>query len=223
MRAIVDSLGYDLDPSILIGGWATHLRVGGDISHDVDLIIADQGLRPTLRDRLDGYQENHRLSNSTKAAGSIDGVHVDAYFPYEPRLGNRLLLDVAELTKHTEPVRSANWLMLTLDAHIATKFAALLDRPDTEKGYKDARELVRLIDSGGTGDGVAAVMIAATAGEKSDIPDAIRDAFDLIPDRAGLNRNEKKHYRTLGREWVETAKLILAAETRPAGPGPQFR
>lgn len=158
----------------------------------------------------------------TIARGTVDGVHVDAYFPHESRLGNRLLLDVGELSRHTEAVRSANWLMLTLDAHIATKFAALLDRPDTEKGQKDAREIVRLIESGGTAEGVAAVMISATAGAKSDIPEAIRDVFELIPDRAKLNRNEKKRYRTLGREWGEAAEQILAAQQRSASPGPQL-
>lgn len=39
LRALVDHLGYDLEPSILIGGWATYLRVGGPMSHDIDLII----------------------------------------------------------------------------------------------------------------------------------------------------------------------------------------
>ncbi|MGA1829286.1 hypothetical protein [Microbacterium sp.] len=34
LRAVLDSLGYDLEPSILIGGWATNARVGGAISHD---------------------------------------------------------------------------------------------------------------------------------------------------------------------------------------------
>lgn len=31
LRALLDSLGYDLEPSILIGGWATNARVGGEI------------------------------------------------------------------------------------------------------------------------------------------------------------------------------------------------
>jgi hypothetical protein len=37
--------------------------------------------------------------------------------------------------------------MLTLDAHIATKIAAPCSTDATEKGRKDARELVALIDS----------------------------------------------------------------------------
>jgi len=36
----VDRLGHDLEPSILIGGWATFARVGGEISLDIDLITS---------------------------------------------------------------------------------------------------------------------------------------------------------------------------------------
>jgi hypothetical protein len=35
IRALVDRLGHDLEPSILIGGWATFVRVGGEISLDL--------------------------------------------------------------------------------------------------------------------------------------------------------------------------------------------
>lgn len=40
IRALVDRLGHDLEPSILIGGWATFVRVGGEISLDIDLITS---------------------------------------------------------------------------------------------------------------------------------------------------------------------------------------
>ena len=40
IRALVDRLGHDLEPSILIGGWATFIRVGGEISLDIDLITS---------------------------------------------------------------------------------------------------------------------------------------------------------------------------------------
>ena len=89
LRALLDSLGYDLEPSILIGGWATNARVGGEISHDIDLIITDQSLRQRLPERLTEYSENHLHSGGRKARGNADGVHVDAYFPYESKLGTR--------------------------------------------------------------------------------------------------------------------------------------
>lgn len=121
LRALLDSLGYDLEPSILIGGWATNARVGGEISHDIDLIITDQNLRQRLAERLTEYSENHLRSGGRKARGNADGVHVDAYFPYESKLGTRLLLDVGALTRYVDPdLKVEGWLMLTLDAHIAT-------------------------------------------------------------------------------------------------------
>lgn len=103
LRALLDSLGYDLEPSILIGGWATNARVGGEISHDIDLIITDQSLRQRLPQRLTGYSENQLHSGGRKARGDADGVHVDAYFPYESKLGSKLLLDVEVLTRYVDP------------------------------------------------------------------------------------------------------------------------
>ena len=103
LRALLDSLGYDLEPSILIGGWATNARVGGEISHDIDLIITDQSLRQKLPERLTGYSENQLHSGGKKARGDADGVHVDAYFPYESKLGSKLLLDVGALARYIDP------------------------------------------------------------------------------------------------------------------------
>ena len=42
IRTLVDRLGHDLEPSILIGGWATFVRVGGEISLDIDLPYESQ-------------------------------------------------------------------------------------------------------------------------------------------------------------------------------------
>lgn len=53
IRRVLDHVGRDLDPSILIGGWATHLRVGGEISHDIDLIVT-----PSSRYLLDSVVES---------------------------------------------------------------------------------------------------------------------------------------------------------------------
>jgi hypothetical protein len=211
LRTLVDSLGYDLEPSILIGGWATYLRVGGDISQDIDLIINDQSLRATLRDKLDDYSENSRHSGGKKARGTVEGVHIDAYFPHESRLGDRLLLEVDKLAKYTDDGRTHGWVMLTLDAHIATKLAALLDRPDTEKGEKDAREIVRLVASGGTGAGVVRVLLDATAGDVSLIPGYVELTFELLPDRGRLNKKERRTYQALRREWVDEAERQLRA------------
>jgi hypothetical protein len=208
LRALLDSLGYDLEPSILIGGWATNARVGGEISHDIDLIVNDQSLRQVLPQRLDEYSENELHSGGKKARGNADGVHVDAYFPYESKLGSRLLLDVGVLTRFVDPEFTVNgWLMLTLDAHIATKIAALIDRHATEKGKKDAREIVALVDSGGDGRKVVEVIVASTGLPKEDIVDEIRTVFQLLPKLANLNQKARRHYANLAREWIEEAQL----------------
>ena len=220
LRALLDSLGYDLEPSILIGGWATNARVGGEISHDIDLIITDQSLRQRLAERLTEYSENHLHSGGRKARGNADGVHVDAYFPYESKLGTRLLLDVGALTRYVDPdLKVEGWLMLTLDAHIAAKIAALLDRHATEKGRKDARELVALIDSGGTAAAVIEVLLSSTGGPVDDIPGHMRTTFELLPKLAGLNQKDRRRYASLAREWIEEAELQLRRRS-DGRPGP---
>ncbi|WP_454170080.1 nucleotidyl transferase AbiEii/AbiGii toxin family protein [Microbacterium paulum] len=220
LRALLDSLGYDLEPSILIRGWATNARVGGEISHDIDLIITDQNLRQRLPERLTEYSENHPHSGGRKARGNADGVHVDAYFPYESKLGTKLLLDVGALTRYVDPdLKVEGWLMLTLDAHIATKIAALLDRHATEKGRKDARELVALIDSGGTAAGVIEALLSSTGGPIDDIPGHVRTTFELLPKLAGLNQKDRRRYASLAREWIEEAELQLRRRS-DGRPGP---
>ncbi len=216
LRALLDSLGYDLEPSILIGGWATNARVGGEISHDIDLIITDQSLRQKLPERLTGYSENQLHSGGKKARGDADGVHVDAYFPYESKLGSKLLLDVGALARYIDPDFTVEgWLMLTLDAHIATKVAALIDRHATEKGRKDARELVALIDSGGDAAKVVEVILASTSGAKEDVAGYVKTMFELLPKLAGLNQKDRRRYASLAREWAEEAELQTRAGTSP--------
>lgn len=210
LRAVLDSLGYDLEPSILIGGWATNARVGGEISHDIDLIITDQSLRQKLPLRLSEYSENHFHSGGKKARGDADGVHVDAYFPYESKLGTKLLLDVGVLTRYVDPdLKVHGWLTLTLDAHIATKIAALIDRHATEKGRKDARELVALIDAGGSAENVVEVLLSSTGGSPGDMVAHVRHMFELLPKLAELNQKARRRYAMLAREWIEETEIQL--------------
>lgn len=70
LHALVDHLGYDLEPSILIGGRATWLRVEGDISRDIDLIINSEALRSTLKETLTDYSETRPRSRSRRCGDS---------------------------------------------------------------------------------------------------------------------------------------------------------
>lgn len=211
VQGLLDHLGYDLEPSILIGGWATQMRVGGDVSRDIDLIIMDQGLRQKLREILPDYSENDIHSGGRKGRGTKDGVHIDAYIPWESALGNKLRLKVERLLDHTESAPMKGWRLLNIHAHTATKFAALLDRPDTEKGEKDAREINRLLENGATPVETIEILFDATGGSPELIPGYLEQVFDLFPTLAGVNKQRRRELAHQRRVWVDEAEYQLRA------------
>lgn len=210
---LVDHLGYDLEPSILIGGWATQLRVGGEISKDVDLIINSDSLRGKLRTVLTDYSENHIHGGGKKVRGTVDGIHVDAYIPHESFLGQKLKLDVATLAKHTESDVVRGWLLLTIEAHLVTKFAAVLDRPDSEKGSKDAREIVALIQKGVDPEQCIGIMFEASSSEPEKVLAQLVKIFELVPDLAKANKALRRQLADLKREWVDYAELLIRRQS----------
>lgn len=214
IQGLLDHLGYDLEPSILIGGWATQMRVGGDVSRDIDLIIMDQGLRKKLREILPDYSENNIHSGGRKGRGTKDGVHIDAYIPWESALGNKLRLKVEKLIEHTEPAPMNGWQLLNIHAHTATKLAALLDRPGTEKGEKDAREINRLLESGADPVVTIAVLLDATGGDPELIPGYIEQAFELLPTLALVNKKRRRELTQQRRIWVDEAEHQLRNRAR---------
>lgn len=206
---LVDHLGYDLEPSILIGGWATQLRVGGEISKDVDLIINSDSLRAKLKTILSDYSENHHHGGGKKVRGTVDGIHIDAYIPHESVLGDKLKLDVAALAKHAETDVVRGWRLLTIEAHLVTKFAAVLDRPDSEKGSKDAREIVALIEKGVDLEQCIKVMFEASNAEPKQVLEYLRKIFELTPDLAQANKALRRKLGNLRREWIDFAELLI--------------
>jgi len=146
IRALVDRLGHDLEPSILIGGWATFIRVGGEISLDIDLITSQES-RHKLEQLMTDLSPSHN-HQGRKLRATIDNVHLDIYLPYESQLGDRLRLKVEVLAEYPDELKFEKWTLLRLEAHVATKMAALLDRHFSEKGQKDAREILALLKLG---------------------------------------------------------------------------
>ena len=65
IRALVDRLGHDLEPSILIGGWATFVRVGGEISLDIDLITSQESRHKLEKLMTDLSPSNNHLPRTT--------------------------------------------------------------------------------------------------------------------------------------------------------------
>lgn len=206
---LVDHLGYDLEPSILIGGWATQLRVGGEISKDINLIINSDSLRLKLKTVLSDYSENHHHGGGKKVRGTVDGVHVDAYIPHESVLGQKLKLDVATLAKHTESDVVRGWLLLTIEAHLVTKFAAVLDRPDSEKGSKDAREIVALIQKGVDSSQCIQILFEASNCPAEKVLESLKRIFELLPDLARANKALRDELANLRREWVDNAEALI--------------
>lgn len=200
LHLVLDLLGQELEPSILIGGWATFTRVGGDISHDIDLIGSPE-IRQKVRSALSELSEYSHLQG-TKWRGEFEGVHVDVYIPHQSELGGKLRLKVEVLAEHTEALGQSGWQLLTMEAHLISKMAALLDRPDTEKGFKDAREILRLLERGVDSSIACGILAAATAGPADDLPGHISTAFELLGPRAAANKAQRERIRRWQREWV---------------------
>ena len=123
---VVTGLLTKVPEAILIGGWATWRRTGALKSHDIDLLV-DQA----AKDQIVGMCEDSSQSSHVggrKWRGTLHGIHVDLYVPYQSVLGQRLQLRTERLLGRTEMVDG--WRLLDRPAHVTTKLAALLDRPE---------------------------------------------------------------------------------------------
>lgn len=201
IRALVDRLGHDLEPSILIGGWATFVRVGGEISLDIDLIIS-----PESRHRLEQVTADLSSSNNhqgRKLRATIDDVHLDIYLPYESQLGEKLRLKVETLAEYPDKASFEKWTLLRLEAHVATKMAALLDRHASVKGEKDAREILSLLTLDGVDPRLAAeVLHRASAIGLDELCAQIARAFDLMGSVMRLSKTDQKLVAAAKKSWV---------------------
>lgn len=216
IRALVDRLGHDLEPSILIGGWATFVRVGGEISLDIDLITSQES-----RHRLEQLMTDLSPSNNhqgRKLRATIDDVHLDIYLPFESQLGGRLRLKVEVLAEYPDELSFEKWMLLRLEAHIATKMAALLDRHFSEKGEKDAREILALLKLDGVDPAVAAeVLDRASTVDIQELPTMIGEAFDLIGTIIKLSKADQKLIAAVKKSWVSelNKRALPSQEHRP--------
>jgi hypothetical protein len=217
LRLVLDYLGHELEPSILIGGWATFFRVGGDISHDIDLIIGSPEVRDRVRATVTGVSESRHLQGR-KWRGEVEGVHIDVYLPHESELGGKLRLKVEVLAEYTDELGHGGWRLLTIEAHTISKFAGLLDRPDSEKGFKDAREIARLLEQGVDATVATVILAAATAGPVEALRAHVATVFELLGPRAGLNKEQRRRIDRMRREWDDAIVAAVAPveRARPA-------
>ena len=212
IREVLDYLGGDLDPSILIGGWATHFRVGGEISHDIDLIVTNES-RHRVQAAVSDLSTTSQSGGSTKQRGEVEGIHVDIYTPHESKLGSRLLLRAEVLIEYTEPLDDTRWLLLIIEAHILTKMAAILDRHASTKGEKDARELLSLFRKydADINSQTAAEIAVRAASTDEDLVELIGEAFERTDQLTPASKEKREFLASLRRDWVGALSEAIRA------------
>ena len=194
-RRVLAEITSEFPDAILIGGWGTWVRVNGAMSHDIDMIISRADLG-RLRSLTADLSESRHLAGR-KWRATRDGIHLDLYVPYDSRLGQRLELRTEHLTRHAE--MSGGQRVLTIDAHIATKLAALLDRPDSRPGEKDRFELQALLGMGG--DTTPRVLTEASARTVAELADMMSEAFGYLLELPGLSRTDRNALRRTQTAW----------------------
>ncbi len=223
IRALVDRPGHDLEPSIMIGGWAMFVRVGGKISLDIDLITSQESRHKLEQLMTDLSPSNNHDVRNLRA--TIYDVHLDIYLPYESQLGGKLRLKVEVLAEYPDEVSFEKCTLLRLEAHIATKMAALLDRHFSEKGHKDACEILSLLKLDGVDPAVAAeVLHRASTVEVQKLPAMIGEVFDLIGNIIRLSKTDQKIIASARKLWVsELHRRGMPPQTsRPQCSGGSF-
>jgi hypothetical protein len=211
-KAVLDDLLAALPGAILIGGWGTWARVGGAMSHDVDLIVSRAELAQ-LSTMVDELSESHHLAG-TKWRGRWRAIHIDLYAPYQSRLGANLQLRVETLVPCAEIVDGRR--LLSVPAHVATKVAALLDRPDSLPGRKDRQELLDLLALPSSA-GTPGVIKAASARTPAEVAALVKQAFVFLSGQPGLGRQNRAQLRQMAQHW-----LLATAHGPPSdlAPGP---
>lgn len=195
-KAVLDEVLAMLPEAILIGGWGTWARVGGPMSHDIDLIVT-RGELAQVRRFVDEFTESHHLAG-TMWRGTWRGIHLDLYAPYQSKLGANLQLRVEALVPFSEVVEGRR--LLQVPAQVATKVAALLDRPHSLPGRKDRQELLTLLalpDS----SRAPAVIKAASARTPGQLASLVDRTFEFMVGQSTLNQRDRARLRQLGQQW----------------------
>lgn len=196
-REVLDEVLAVVPTAILIGGWASWARTGGAMSHDIDLIVGYPEMDEIREHVADLSQSRH--VGGVKWRGSWDGIHLDLYLPHQSMLGALLRLRVEQLASHTDTIDGRR--LLSVGAHIATKWAAMLDRPDSERGDKDRAELLKLLKQPGAA-AAADVMREASLLTPEAVDAAIHRGFELLAEAPGVSRSDRQALRRMSIAWT---------------------
>ena len=217
-RAVLGEVLAAVPDAILIGGWGTWVRTGGPMSHDIDLIL-DRAQLAVLDGLVDDLSVSHHLAG-TKWRATWRSIHLDLYVPHQSRLGANLQLRTERLAAYQE--RHGRYRVLTVPAHLATKMAALLDRPDSLPGRKDRAEILSLLADPAT---AATPQVVADASARN--PDERRvllgKVFAFLAADSSLNRAGRDRLRRMGATWLRELPASLSVADGPgAAPSPEL-
>lgn len=203
-RSVLGRVHDAVPDAVLIGGWGTWVRTGGAMSHDIDLIVTRPQLEviAVLTDEL----SDTRHIAGRKWRATLDGIHLDLYVPYESKLGQHLQLRTERLIGSRAQVD--DWVVLDLAAHLATKLAALLDRPDSTPGDKDRQEIMALLTMDVDPTEAVGVIHHASDGTADQVDLHIREAFEYLGDLE-LDRTQRRWLSGLAGEWATASKRVL--------------
>lgn len=205
-RAVLGEVLAAVPDAILIGGWGTWVRTGGPMSHDIDLILG-RGDLAVLEGLVDDLSISRHLAG-TKWRATWRSIHLDLYVPHQSRLGANLQLRTERLSAHHE--RHGRYRVLSIPAHLATKLAGLLDRPDSLPGRKDRQEILTLFAEPAAAR-TAAVVADASARSTEQQRVLLTKAFEFLATDPSLNRAGRDRLRRTSAAWLRDL---------PAPPGP---
>ncbi len=217
-RVVLDEVLDAVPEAILIGGWGTWVRTGGPMSHDIDLILG-RGELAVLESMVDDLSVSHHLAG-TKWRATWRSIHLDLYVPHQSQLGANLQLRTERLVAHHE--RHGRYRVLTVPAHLATKLAALLDRPDSLPGRKDRLEILALLAHPAA---AATLRIVADASARTAEQQSVLlgKAFEFLAADASLNRAGRERLRRTSAAWIRSLHSPPdGADGPPVTPGPNL-
>ncbi len=191
------------------------------MSHDIDLIVTRPQLALIKAITEDMSESRHLAGRKWRA--TLSGIHLDLYVPHVSRLGENLQLRTEMLVRRKESV--GDWVVLDPPGHIATKFAALLDRPDTNPGEKDRLEILALLDQGVDAAEAVRVFHEASTRASQEVTELIGKAFTYLGD-IQVSRDMRRNLKELASTWREYSTGFKSPDVTRAGldaPGPQQR
>ncbi len=201
-----------LPDGVLIGGWGTWVRLRTMPSHDIDMIVS-RGDIDAIRSHVSDLSVSTHVGGK-KWRATLRGIHLDLYVPRHSRLGQRLRLRIEDLVTLRETVDG--WVVLGPAAHLATKFAALLDRPFTQPGQKDKAEILAFLTELEVRPAeIADVLAAASELSPGDLNAVVGEVFGYV-DEAARDRRVRAVLRSVQRDCLNALRgRSLPAQADP--------